>query len=160
MHPAALSFVADMVQAHCLRGDVLELGGRNVNGGVRTLIPHEVWISVDLADGRDVDIVADAADLDLPDRFDVVVCTEVLEHTPRAHEIVAVAQRHLRPGGQFIATMAGPTREPHGCMGGAVGDEFYRNVDPADLTLWLQLAGFTAYTVDQFESDVRCWAVA
>lgn len=160
MHPAALSFVADMAQAHDLRGDVLELGGRNVNGGVRTLIPHGVWVSVDAVDGRDVDIVADAADLDLPDRFDVVVCTEVLEHTPRAHEIIATAHRHLKPGGQFVATMAGPGREPHGCLGGAVGDEFYRNVDPADLELWLQLAGFKVHKVDQFESDVRCWAVA
>ena len=160
MHVEASSYVADQVQTLDLRGDVLELGGRNINGGVRTLIPHDRWLSVDITPGPDVDLVADAATLNLSDRFDVVVCTEVLEHTASAPEIVATAARHLNNGGYFVATMAGPDRARHSAVDGGVlqPGEFYRNVDPAELDSWLDAADFTEWAIDVAGDDVRCWA--
>jgi SAM-dependent methyltransferase len=162
MHEAVLEFVGPMVAQHDLDGgDVLDLGGRNVNGTPRHLFPNATrWIVVDAADHPSVDVVADAATLDLGQLFDVVVSTELLEHTPSGAAIVASACRHLRPGGVFVATMAGPGRAPHGMSGAhrPAPDEWYENVEPATLDAWLTAAGFDTWTIDQKDTDVRCVA--
>lgn len=160
MHDEARSWVQTCAPLLDLRGDVLEFGGRNVNGGVRHIILHTRWVSVDLANGYDVDVVANAATVEVDGTFDVVVSTELLEHTPEGEGIVANAAKHLRQGGHFVATMAGPGRKPHGASGEASvpWGEHYANVTPEELHDWLQKAGFETWTVDQLGPDVRCWA--
>jgi len=158
MHPEAHDYVADCVGGLGLRGDVLDFGGRNINGGVRHLIASSRWVAVDIVWGDGVDIVADASTVDVGQLFDVVLSLEVFEHTDVAAGIVANAHRHLKPGGYFVATMAGMARAPHGAGGGPVGDEFYRNVDRELLTGWLIDAGFTKWVVDELGEDIRCWA--
>jgi SAM-dependent methyltransferase len=161
MHEAALAFVADTVSRRDLDGgDILDLGGRDVNGTTRHLFPRaQLYITVDIEPHPSVDYVCDAGDLNLDDRFDVVVSTECFEHTNRAPDICATAYRHLLPGGTFVATMAGPGREPHSASGGPVGSEFYRNVNTDELGEWLEAAGFEDWTVDVSGTDVRCIAV-
>lgn len=161
MHLEAAQWVARCVDLFGLDAvpAVLDLGGRNVNGTTDHLFHGQV-VHVDIVDGPGVDIVADAADLNLDDRFGVVVSTECLEHTERAAEIVVTAHRHLTPGGVFVATMAGPGRAPHGQHGAALPapDEFYRNVHSDELAAWLIAAGFGDFSVDTSGADVRCWA--
>lgn len=161
MHLEAMEWCCQVVDTFDLGSAerVLDLGGRNVNGTTDNLFDGTV-VHVDIVDGQGVDIVADAADLDLEERFPVVISTECLEHTERAAEIVSSAFRHLEPGGMFIATMAGPGRAPHGASGQPLppADEFYRNVHPDDLRGWLSAAGFTMFEIDRKGVDVRCWA--
>lgn len=164
MHEAVIEYVSSEIADRDLNRDkirVLDLGGRDINGTTRPLFDLvDSYVSVDIADGPGVDIVSDAADLDLGERFDVVVSTELLEHTERAAEIVIAAHRHTRPGGVFIATMAGPGRSPHGASGGpwpSVG-EFYCNVSPDELGEWLAAAGFSEWSIDQCGLDLRCTA--
>lgn len=162
MHDAAWAYVADIVARHNLDGgDILDLGGRDVNGTTRPLFPRaNVYIVVDIEPHPSVDYVCDAGDLDLQDRFDVVVSTECLEHTKRAPDIVRTAWRHLRDGGTFVATMAGVGREPHSASGhSTVGDEYYHNVTSDELGEWLEAAGFEDWTVDVAGTDIRCIAV-
>ena len=161
MHPEAFSYVADIVTEHGLKGDVLDLGGRDVNGTTECLFPNSRYIVVDIAEHPTVDIVADAGDLDLGEVFDVVVSTELLEHTPRGADIVKAAYRHLREGGMFVATMAGPGRPPHGAAGSPwpLDGEYYRNVSETALTGWLVGAGFEEYSIDRLGTDLRCWAL-
>lgn len=162
MHPEAYEFVREAVAAlprHPRR--VCELGSLNVNGSIRGLFPEAaLYVGVDLAAGPGVDVVADAADWSPPDwlRFDCVVSTEALEHTPRAADICANALRLLEPGGVLIVTAAGVGREPHTCGGAPLGDsgEFYRNVVAADLVTWL--SGFAGMTVRRRGHDI--YAVA
>lgn len=162
MHPAAY----DYVKEHAPPLDrqhptVLELGGRYINGGVRQFFRRATeYVSVDIVPGKDVDVVADAADLELGRLFDVVVSTELLEHTSRAAEIVVAARRHLAPGGTFLATMAGPGRPAHSAAGHQRMEpgEWYRNIEPAELDEWLEFAGFDDWTVDVLADDVRCVA--
>lgn len=163
MHDAAYAYVAatvDLFDLHTAR-TVLDLGGRNVNGTTRPLFADTTtYVVVDLADAANVNVVADAADVDLGVTFDAVVSTELLEHTDRAAEIVATAYRHLEPGGMFIATMAGPGRAPHGASGESAPPpgEWYRNVEPDELTEWIIAAGFHEFEVDTSGTDLRCWA--
>jgi SAM-dependent methyltransferase len=161
MHDAVLDYVTNAISDHGLGGDVLDLGGRDVNGTTRDLFPDATsYVTVDIAEHPSVDVVCDAADLDLPDRFDVVVSTECLEHAERAPDIVAAAFRHLRPGGVFVATMAGPGRHEHGASGESFppAGEWYRNVAPDELERWLKDAGFEAWEIDVDRLDVRCIA--
>lgn len=144
---------------------VLDIGGRDVNGTVRSLFPHAAeYVVTDILPGDGVDIVADASTW-TPDRqYDVVVCCETFEHTADWPKIVATAYEACKPGGRVILTMAGPGRPEHSAIdGGWVlhDGEYYGNVDPAALYDVLADCGWRHIMVDQqfAPCDVRATAV-
>lgn len=131
---------------------VLEFGSRDVNGSARSLFPQARYTGVDIAPGPGVDVVCDAADwpeVNGDDGFDLVICTEVLEHTPRWQEIIGAAFYALRNGGRFFVTCASVPREPHSAVdGGPLHDgEYYQNVDPYEAKRAAQNVGFFVPTV-------------
>lgn len=162
MHAAALAYIATHIPTDA--DSVLEFGSRNINGSPRSVTCAARYVGVDITDGPGVDVIGNAADISVTGEFDVVICAEVFEHTDNdtcAH-IVINAWKHLRPGGTFIATMAGLTRAPHSAFDGGPlrGGEFYRNVSDDQLIAWLWNAGFDeTYTVDERGEDLRCVAV-
>lgn len=114
---------------------VLDIGGRNINGTVKDLFATNVWVALDAVKADGVDIVADARTWE-PDRFyDLVVCTEVLEHVHGWPAILATAANALTDDGVLIVTCASDRRPPHGAAGGPWPEpgEHYRNVQPAEL---------------------------
>jgi SAM-dependent methyltransferase len=116
---------------------VLDLGGRDANGWHRVceLFPRAEYVTLDIEPGPGVDIVADAASW-IPDReFDVVVCTEVFEHTPHWMHICTTACDALREGGTFVCTAATNPRAPHCALDGweLREGEYYDNIDPDEL---------------------------
>jgi len=159
MHPAAFEYVRDRVVEYDLApARVLDFGGRNINGTTRALFPDAEVVGIDIAPGDGVDMVANVATVDAGPA-DLVVSTELLEHTPEGPEIVANARRHLSGHGVFIATMAAPGRPVHGAQGGPLEPgEWYRNVEPNELDDWLGAAGFSAWLVDVHGDDLRCIA--
>jgi len=161
MHPQAMQWVKDATADHTY-DTVVELGARDVNGSVRSLFPNSEYSGVDTGEGPGVTVVCDAADY-LPDEpVDCVVSTEMLEHTPRAEEIIHQTYRMLKPGGAFIMTAAGPGRPQHSAIDGMQlrPQEHYANIHPDDLTRWLSDAGFVRYRVDvqRRPADIRCVA--
>lgn len=161
MHPEAFAFVRDAVaQLGDLRGKaVLEIGSFNINGTVRELFPRTDYTGIDVREGPGVDEVADGATYQ-GGPFDIVVSTEVLEHTPMADAIVLHAAELLAPGGYLVLTVAGPGREPHGVDGGAVGDEFYQTIDPDALKTWLETAGLVDIDVRRNQQAHDVYAAA
>ena len=143
--------------------NVLDIGGRDINGTTRSLFPGSKWTSLDLYPGPCVDFVADAT-IWVPDlEYDVVVCTEVFEHAPGWPQICATAFKACRPGGLFIATMAGPGRPEHSGVDGGWRlhpGEYYGNVPPGELREVLERVGFAEIVVDTQLNpcDVRCVA--
>jgi SAM-dependent methyltransferase len=89
---------------------ILELGARDVNGSVRPVV--ETWqpasyLGVDLEPGKGVDLVLDASELlgrFGPERFDVVIATEILEHVRDWRRIVGIMKRLLKPNGVLLIT--------------------------------------------------------
>ena len=143
---------------------VLDLGGRDVNGSVRPLWPNATrYVVIDILEGPNVDIVADAATWEPNESFDVVVCAETFEHTPVWQEICGTAYKACRDGGVFIATMAGPGRGAHSAIdGGPIRTfEYYGNVNPDRLRNCLESQGWKDITVDQQFNpcDVRTVAI-
>lgn len=140
MHQTAYDWVACKAKELPARRSVLEFGSRNVNGTTRPLFASaERYHGVDVREGPCVDQVADAATFTTDERFDTVVCTEVLEHTDKAQEICHNAYKHLLSGGVFIMTAAGEGRAPHSAVdGGTLRDgEYYGNVNTTDLRSWM-----------------------
>ena len=166
MHSEAFAWVqhhADKINGIRQGYSVLDIGGRNVNGSIRSLFPlAETYHALDATAGPEVDIVADAATW-RPDRqYDIVVCCEVFEHAAEWPSIVGTAWDATLTGGAFIATMAGPGRPPHGQHGDPVPleGEYYANVHPRELAAVLHRTGWRHVTVDVQPSpaDVRCVA--
>ncbi len=162
MHVEAYRYVQRVVRSlSAPPRRVVELGSYNLNGSVRDLFPGAAYVGVDQRPGPGVDIVADAAEWGEDSRFDCVVCTEVLEHTPTGIEICSNALWLLAPGGVFIVTAAAPPRPPHSGVDGQprlLPGEFYRNVSKADLQFWLYPFAFVL--VDDGENPGDVYATA
>lgn len=149
MHQAAYEFVEECVRALHQRGSamaqVVEFGGQDVNEtnlGLRVrdnLFPNAEYLTVDIFPGPGVDVVADAADWRTDRLWDVVVCCETLEHTPRGKDIVDNAYRFLKGGGMLILTCATDPRAVHGAATDLPKPgEYYGNVSPGDMNNWLR----------------------
>ncbi len=129
MHNAVRAWVKEHIPetvGHCV-----EFGSRDINGGVRDLLPAGgTYVGVDVQDGPGVDVVADGATFVPEVAPDLVLCTEVFEHLEGWRDVVANAHTILAAGGLFIATAAGPGRAAHSARRESVPDdvEFYCNV--------------------------------
>lgn len=139
MHPEARSFLEAQLAKLPPPESVYEIGGRFINGEVRSLFNGARYTSIDLHPGPHVDVVGDAVIHRLDEPVDLVVCCEVLEHAQDACGLVAASRWALRPGGWAVFTTACDPRAPHsGLDGGPVRNgEFYRNIDPVMLEGWL-----------------------
>jgi predicted TPR repeat methyltransferase len=91
---------------------------------------------VDIADAPNVDIVGDAVEVlpTLP-KCDIVVTTEVFEHTAAWPQMIAVMADILRPSGWLVVTCAGTGRPAHSADGGweLKPNEHYANVSLDEL---------------------------
>lgn len=173
MHESAYSFVASLAEKtrtsdHTAKQG-LDVGGRNVNGTVRNLWrPDEViWTVIDLQEGNDVTVVADFVTWDCPTSFyDLVVCTEVLEHCNHWQHMLRKAVNALAIHGHLIITCAGPGRGRHGADGNDLQEgEHYENVSAQELAtvllgcpglLWRTLT-FNPYDRDLYFYGVKGW---
>lgn len=110
MHQSVRDYVARMVTEHDLLGrSVLEVGSYNVNGTVRDLFTG-TYIGMDVVPGPGVDMVADIEDtiaMMMLGPFDVVVSTEMLEHTLRPERALRNMSRLTGPRGVLLVTCRG-----------------------------------------------------
>lgn len=90
---------------------ILEVGSRYVNGSIRPFIerflePKE-YVGIDIEPGKFVDIVLSAEKLVEhfgPESFDVVVCTETLEHIRDWRAAINNMKNVLKPNGYMYIT--------------------------------------------------------
>jgi SAM-dependent methyltransferase len=87
------------IQAHASPGRTLDLGAQT--GPYAAYFPRRV--AVDLHPGPGVQVVGDAQALGFVDgSFDVVLCTEMLEHVPEPQRAVDEMRRVLKAGGLLV----------------------------------------------------------
>lgn len=105
MSPHVWAWVKGIVEFHDLAPRrTLEVGSFDVNGTIRDLFTGE-YLATDARPGPGVDYVHDIeGPLIFAPAFDVVVCCEMLEHTPRPWLAALQMARHLNPGGWLILT--------------------------------------------------------
>lgn len=161
MHPEAFAFVAAHATTDAV--EVLDIGGRNVNGSIRDLFPNATkYTAVDIRPGDGVDVVADAATWVPDQEYDVVVSTETFEHTEVWPQICNTMFKAMKPGGKLILTMAGPGRGEHSAIDGGPlqPGEYYGNVDGERLRDTLEAVGFKQVVIDTRVSPADTRAVA
>lgn len=143
MHPQARAYVSQFAGSY---RSVVEIGSRNVNGGVRDLFQTSDYTGIDIYPGPGVDVVASGATYKPKRKVALVVCCEVLEHTAEAEQIVANALSMLAKGGLFVMTCATDPRAPHSAVDGGPlrPGEFYANVPIDSMTEWLKALDFHA----------------
>ena len=110
-HATCLEFVAKHLASNEVQDKlVIEVGARDVNGSVRSMIQQHRprgYLGVDIMKGPGVDEVCDATELVKkygPDTFDLVVSTEMLEHVEDWREAVHNLKQIARPGGTLLIT--------------------------------------------------------
>lgn len=115
MHASVLDFLRSHLSVTEVKGSrVIEVGSFDVNGSPRSVVlplePKE-YIGVDSQAGNGVDRVVEAGELVGTfgaESFDVVICTEVLEHVRDWREVVAQLKRSVRSKGLLLITTRSP----------------------------------------------------
>lgn len=117
MHKSVFDWVAAQVNRHDLADlSALEVGALDVNGSPRSLFTGP-YVGIDFRDGPGVDRIVDGHNLVEtfgPAAFDVVVCTEMLEHDVAFWVSMREMGEVLRPGGHLLVTTRGNGFKPHG----------------------------------------------
>lgn len=89
------------IQAHASADRTLDIGAQN--GPYAACFPNRV--ALDIKPGAGVQVLGDAQALGLAANvFDVVLCTEVLEHLPEPQQAIDEMHRVLKPGGTLLLT--------------------------------------------------------
>lgn len=160
MHPGAFEFVGRYATTAEL--SVIEIGSRDINGSVKPHFPGATWTGLDLIAGPAVDVVCDALDYEPPQKVDLVVCAEVLEHCMTWDSLIFHAASWLKPGGKLLITCAGPGRDPHSAIDGGPlhPDEHYGNISQTELIEELRFAGLTDIEVSGNEYWRDTYAIA
>ena len=87
---------------------LLDVGGRGKPYAVLFERPNLRHFVLDLDVAASVDLVGDARAMPIADSsVDIVLCTQVLEHTPEPVRILSEIERVLRPGGKLILSVPG-----------------------------------------------------
>ena len=89
---------------HASDAQTLDIGSGNNQYG--KYFPNRTTVDIEQREGIDIDIIGDAHDLHMIDNesFDVILCTEVLEHLHTPAKAIAEFRRILKPKGTLILT--------------------------------------------------------
>ena len=109
VHDSVLKWVPEVLTPQHVTGRrVVEVGSYDVNGTVRPIVEALApasYLGVDLEAGPGVDDVCPLGDV-LPrfGQFDLVICTEVLEHVVDWKASLVALADLVRPGGTLLVT--------------------------------------------------------
>jgi SAM-dependent methyltransferase len=137
MHVEARRFIEGAVIKYGpLRGDIVEIGSQNVNGGIRNLFKSaKSYLGIDIEEAEGVDLVIDAVKWQPKQKYDLVISMETFEHAPLWPQILSVMASALKDGGIMLITCATTPRQPHSANKDKMRperDEYYENVDKND----------------------------
>lgn len=166
MHDEQIDFcksVKALHPNHFINTTVLDIGSLDINGSNKYLFELADYTGVDVAPGKNVDVVTPGHLYDKPDNtFDLIISTECFEHDMFYELTMQNAVRLLKSGGLFLFTCAAPGREEHGTqrtrpedspLTANINDEwsnYYHNVSEKDLNRALNLDElFSDYFVDE-----------
>lgn len=148
MHPSVETWLQKAATSYGPFRSVLDIGGRDVNGTCKSFLGEvPLFVSLDKRDGPGVDIVVDVTEYSpeiSTQQFQVVTCTNVLEHEPQWKKVIENAYHFVEPWGYFILTTVQDPFPHHSGIDGCEvrEEEWYSNHTDEDLSAALIKAGF------------------
>ena len=125
---------------------VLDIGSLDINGNNQEYFENCNYLGVDIAFGRNVDIVSKGHELAFPDEtFDIIISTECFEHDQFYEKTIKNIYRMLKSGGLLIFTCATTGRPEHGT----------RRTTPEDAPLLQNDIEWSDYYKNLTEQDIR-----
>lgn len=128
--------------------DVLEIGSLDINGSVRRFFSQCEYTGIDIGPGQKVDIICRGEDFpEKAGQYDVVISTEVFEHTENWDLIFLNMLRLMKRHGMIIFSCASWGRPQHGTSlfysGSAPhvasADDYYKNLVAEDFMAAFQM---------------------
>ena len=110
------SFVSEKYPEHFINKDVLDVGSYDVNGNNRYLFTNCLYLGVDVAAGKNVDIVQVFHTFNPKKQFDTIISTEMLEHDKYWELSLRHMVELLKPKGFLLFSCAYPGRAEHGTL--------------------------------------------
>lgn len=137
LHPSVKKWLQKAIAGSGVKASrVIEFGSCMMHGhNPRPCFPHtkpDDYIGVDWRDGEGVDVVGLAHVQNLGPA-DCVISTQVLEHDPFWKETITTMVFHLREGGLFFVTCAGPGTNPHEVHTAPEVPGYYENRSVSDV---------------------------
>ena len=102
MHLSAKREAQKFVSKYCTEGKVLDIGSMDVNGCLKDLFEGYDYTGMDMAEGKNVDVIGTSHDIPFEDNtFDVIVSTSCFEHDDMFWVSFLEMCRVLKPGGKM-----------------------------------------------------------
>ena len=151
MHKEASQFVAKVkaeFPEFFTGKKVLDVGSLEIDGGARQFFTNCDYLGIDVGEGPGVDVVTMAHGYSRPNSFDVVICTEMLEHDQHWNKSLLQMYENVKPGGLFLVTCAGPSRWEHGttehdAYASPFTADYYKNLSTEDFASVLPASLFS-----------------
>lgn len=110
-HTSCFGFGKKVIKEEFIKGkSIIEVGSMNINGSFRSIVesfgPSE-YMGVDIKMGSGVDQICACEDLVVKfgcNRFDMVICTELLEHVNNWEKVIHNLKHVIKPGGMLLVT--------------------------------------------------------
>jgi ubiquinone/menaquinone biosynthesis C-methylase UbiE len=103
MHPQCKQLIERMLPDR--KGEVLDIGSMDINGSLKDMFNECEYTGIDIAEGKNVDVVVQPFSFPFPDEtFDIVVSANCLEHVPEPGLWAKEVKRVLKKGGQLAIT--------------------------------------------------------
>ena len=148
-HPQQVEFcksVRDRYKRFFTGKFVLDIGSLDINGNNQQFFGNCNYIGVDVAPGRNVDVVSKGHELGFPaETFDTIISTECFEHDQYYDATIRNIYRMLKKGGLFVFTCATTGRPEHGT----------RRTTPEDAPFLQSQPEWSDYYKNLSESDIR-----
>jgi hypothetical protein len=149
---------------HFTGKSVLDCGSLDINGNNRYLFTKCQYLGIDIASGRNVDIVIQVCDYKPGFQYDVVISTEMLEHDEGFGMSLFHMFNLLKPGGLLLITAAGFGRKEHGTTASSPGsspmtNDYYHNIEACDIDDSLPLENFKIWSIDYQPHDIRFFGI-
>lgn len=167
MHNNVLDFIGDVRRLHPQyfhNKKVLDVGSLDINGNNRMHFAFCEYMGIDICEGPNVDILCPIHELEGENEYDVIICTEMLEHDQYYTASLAKMVDLLRPGGLLLLTCAGFGRAEHGTKrttpeNSPATTDYYKNICLSDVLEFDREFKFSEYGISYKNLDFRFYAI-
>jgi SAM-dependent methyltransferase len=150
-----------------VRPKVYDFGSLDINGNNRGLFEEPDYLGIDICEGRNVDVVGRAHEVELPGLADVCISGEMLEHDEHWVDSIQAMAKWCRPGGLVLFSCASRNRPEHGTRRTTPADspltlDYYHNLTAFEVSREINLSNlFSAWKFEYnpCPGDLYFWGV-